>query len=79
MWCSLEIKPNLLILDYFLPGINGLELSERLHAINGLEAVPTMMMSAMLPTQEVAQRGLLGIQKPFDLDIFLDMITHLLA
>ena len=40
------IKPDLFMLDYQLPGINGLELFDRLHAMQGLEAVPALMFSA---------------------------------
>ena len=41
-----SIKPNLFILDYRLPGFDGLELYDRLHAISGLEMVPALIMSA---------------------------------
>src|SRR5947209_13316932 len=40
-----SIKPSLLILDYSLPGIDGLELADRLHSIEGLETVPIIMIS----------------------------------
>src|SRR5438552_16709461 len=47
-----SIKPNLLLLDYMLPGINGIELYDQLRSITGFEHIPAIMMSANLPTRE---------------------------
>lgn len=74
-----SIKPNLFILDYQLPRMNGLELYDRLHAIEGLEQVPAIMMSARLPQQELKKRKIAGMNKPIDLDEFLQTIEKLLA
>jgi len=74
-----KIKPRLLILNYHLPHMNGIELYDRLHALEELEDVPTIMMSAVLPEQEVKQRSIIGIKKPFDLGILLNTIEGLLA
>ena len=41
-----DITPDLSLLDYHLPGMNGLELYNHLHAVKGLEEVPTIMVSA---------------------------------
>ncbi len=73
------IKPNLLILDYQLPHLNGIELYDKIHATNGLEHVPAIMISARLPRQELEQRSIVGMLKPIDLDDFLQAIDHLLA
>ena len=67
------IKPNLFILDYRLPGMNGLELYDRLHATPGLEAIPAILMAATrLETlrPEIEKRQLTAFEKPFDLDAF---------
>ena len=50
------IKPGLFVLDYHLPGMNGIELYDRLHAIETLADVPALMMSARLPQQELEKR-----------------------
>src|SRR6478672_5481406 len=48
-----KIKPQLLILDYRLPTIHGIELHDRLHNTEGLEHVPTIMLSVNAPLQEI--------------------------
>ena len=44
-----SIKPSLFILDYSLPGIDGLKLADHLHLVEGLETIPIVMMSAVSP------------------------------
>jgi len=74
------LKPNLFILDYLLPGIDGLELSDRLHAIKGFESVPTIMLSVNPPArQELERRHITLLKKPFELDALLGTIEQLLA
>jgi len=74
-----KIRPCLLILNYHLPHMNGIELYDRLHALKELEDVPAIMVSAVLPEKEVEQRSIIGIKKPFDLSKLLDTIEGLLA
>ena len=74
-----SIKPCLFITDYWLPQINGLELYDRLQATKDLADTPTIIMSAYLPEQEVKKRNLIGLNKPFELDEFLEIVTKLLA
>ncbi|HEU5226203.1 MAG TPA: response regulator [Ktedonobacteraceae bacterium] len=74
-----SIKPSLFITDYWLPYINGLELYDRLQATKDLADTPTIIMSAYLPEQEVKKRNLVGLNKPFELDEFLEIVTKLLA
>ncbi|HYU71902.1 MAG TPA: response regulator [Ktedonobacteraceae bacterium] len=74
-----SIKPGLFILDYQLPGMNGVELYDKLHAIKALADVPALMMSARLPRQELEKRKIVGMNKPVDLDEFLQTLDQLLA
>ncbi|GHO44451.1 response regulator [Ktedonospora formicarum] len=83
-WQALEAvhntRPCLLITDYCLPSMNGLELHDRLSAEQAYANIPTILMSAFLPpAQEIRQRNLVAISKPFELDEFLDKIDLLLA
>ena len=62
-----NIKPQLLILDYWLPFIQGIELYDRLHNTEGLEEVPAIMLSVNAPVKEINQRHMIYIKKPFDM------------
>jgi CheY-like chemotaxis protein len=73
-----HLKPSLLILDYHLPGIDGLELYDRVHAMPEMRQIPAIMMSARLPQKELEQRDIVGINKPFDLDDFLQQVKDML-
>lgn len=74
----MDIKPSLFILDYQLPRMNGIELYDTLHAIEGLEGVPAILISARLPKQEIDKRHIVGMSKPLELDEFLYTIEELL-
>jgi CheY-like chemotaxis protein len=74
-----EITPDLFLLDYHLPGMNGLELFDQLHAIEGLEHTPTILMSAGVLEHPINNRTLVGISKPVELEKLLDLIEDLLA
>ena len=73
-----HLRPSLIILDYHLPGIDGLELYDRVHAMPEMQQIPAIMMSARLPQRELEQREIVGINKPFDLDDFLEQVKSLL-
>lgn len=74
-----DVTPDLLLLDYQLPGMNGIELYDRLHASKGLEEIPAIMVSARLPRQELTKRSIVGMSKPLDLDELLETIEQLVA
>jgi CheY-like chemotaxis protein len=76
-----EFKPNLFILDYRLHDMNGLELYDLLHEMTGLEDTPAIILSASLDqyAYEIEQRRLIGMSKPFELDIFIALIERVVA
>ncbi len=74
-----SIKPSLFILDYQLPHMNGIQLYDELHANTEFQQVPALMISAQLPVQELKKRHIKGMNKPLDLDEFLQTIEHFLA
>lgn len=74
------IRPDLFVLDYGLPGMNGLQLHDLLHSIAGLETVPTLMISVFTPSLQARQdRHITFVQKPFDIDLLLNVIINLLS
>lgn len=73
-----EVRPNLIILDYYLPSMNGIELYDQLHAIDGLEKVPTIMTSAGVLEHDLQGRHIVGMSKPVGLNKLLDIVAELI-
>ncbi len=74
-----QIHPCLLVLDYKLPGLNGIEIYDHLQNIEETRGIPAIMMSASLPVEELQQRGIYQLRKPMDIGNVIRMITHALA
>ena len=74
-----QVHPCLLLLDYRLPGLNGIELYDRLQQKEETSGVPAIMMSATLPAAELQRRGIHQLRKPMDIGGVIRMITHALA
>ena len=74
-----NIKPQLMILDYWLPTTHGIELYDQLHNTEGLEQVPTIMLSVNAPLKEIKQRQIIYMRKPFDMNKLLEAIDKLLV
>ena len=73
------IIPVLFILNYRLPHMNGIDLYDRLHAHPDLAHIPAMMVSANLPLDELAKRGIVGLEKPLDINDFVDVVKQLIC
>jgi len=75
-----SIVPDLLILDYYLSSMTGLQLYDQLHAINELKHIPAILMSASLEryTNEIQSRNVIGLSKPFELDDLINVIENAL-
>jgi DNA-binding NtrC family response regulator len=71
-------KPDLLILDYHLPGMTGIQLYDHLHARTDLADVPVVLVSSDAPVSEARKRHLPLIHKPFDLDEFLELVEEMI-
>ena len=74
-----EDKPDLLILDYQLPGMNGIDLYDKIHVLPGFEHIPVIIVSAQLPQREIEKRRLVGISKPFELGELFNTLDHFLS
>ena len=76
---AVKMEPCLLLLDYKLPGLNGLEIYDHLQRMEETRGVPAIMMSASLPVEELQQRGIYQLRKPMDIGNVIRMITHAMA
>ena len=74
-----HVRPDLFLLDYRLPGMTGIELYDRLHATEGLENIPAILLTAGVLEHDFRRRRLVGMSKPVDLNKLLDLIEELLA
>ena len=73
-----QITPDLIILDYHLPNMNGIEVYDHLHATNELKHTPTIMMTAGVLEHDFGNRPIVGMSKPVPLSKLLDLIAELL-
>ncbi len=73
-----HLQPDLLLLDYQLPDINGLELYDRLNLIEGFQGIPMLLVSVNPPIPELQRRGLPYLKKPFELDELLAKVDALI-
>jgi CheY-like chemotaxis protein len=73
------VTPALVLLDYQLPGTTGVKVYDHLRAKDELRTLPAIVLSASLPRQELQERHLVGIAKPFDLDVLLETIEQVLT
>ena len=75
-----DIIPDLFLLDYLLPDMNGIELYDRLHKQNKLENIPAILLSAHMIRadlqQAIKQRRLEALEKPFDIERLLTLIEQ---
>ena len=71
-----DLIPDLFIIDYLLPHMNGIELYDILQSRQELAAIPTIIISAHLPRQEIIKRKIIGFKKPFELHELLDIIQE---
>lgn len=76
-----NLLPDLLILDYNLPLMTGIELYDHLHARKEFAHIPALVISAHLNVcKEAAKvRDLACLEKPFELNDLLDMIEKLIV
>lgn len=73
-----EVKPDLLIIDYYLAKENGLDLYDQILSRSGFEATPAVFLTAANEQLHLTfeKRQLVVLEKPFDLDTLLDTIVN---
>ena len=75
------VKPDLLLLDYGLTDMNGLEFYDTIHSVKALEHLPVLIVTAEAARiqKEVKARQLSQLSKPFDLTDLLEAIERLFS
>ena len=75
------VKPDLLILDYRLPGMSGLEFYDTIHLSKALEQLPVLFVSAEVDSiqEKVKVRRLWLLKKPFEIVDLLTVVKQLLS
>lgn len=75
------LKPDLIILDYQLPHMNGIELYDQLRTVNEFTALPVILMTAStgMPWHMLEKRNIVGLGKPLELSTFLEIVEKLLT
>jgi CheY-like chemotaxis protein len=76
-----SVKPDLVIIDYQLPDLDALELSDRLHGLKGLASVPTIIINLHMTSWSERQSGhIIYLRRPFQLhDIYAVVKQALIA
>ena len=76
------IKPSLFPLKSRLPALDGIDLSDQLHSIPGLQRIPAILMKSVSSKQltgEVERWKLILMEQPCELDDVLSTIAPVLS
>ena len=80
---ALERRPDLVLMDIHLPGMNGIEALAKLRAAPETSAIPVLAFTASVMPQDRRQITTAGfdgfLAKPINLKEFLDTIAGALA
>ncbi len=63
---DVDATPDLILLDVGLPGMNGVEVMNRVRSMPSTAAVPVLLLTGLEPTEETSANGV--VQKPFKLE-----------
>lgn len=74
-------RPQLIITDYMMPGMNGIELAEAVRSNQSLEQIPIVLMSGAQSHLGIARPDLFSkvFDKPFEISAVLKAVRALLS
>jgi two-component system cell cycle response regulator DivK len=79
---AIEKKPDLVLMDIQLPGINGIEALRQVRADPGCARIPVVAFTASVTSTDRSQISAAGfdgfLSKPINLKEFLDTVKRLL-
>ncbi|MCK5295475.1 MAG: response regulator [Alphaproteobacteria bacterium] len=79
--CIVAFKPDLVILDVMMPGLNGPDTLQEIHKIPQMAQVPVIFMTAKIQPHEVLEYRKMGVKdvifKPFDPMALADTIQDI--
>lgn len=75
----MTFRPSLLLLDYRLPGENGIELCKKIKDDYKISGLPIIIMSAYPLGSENLEDCDYILHKPFDLDLLIDHVNDLVT
>jgi CheY-like chemotaxis protein len=70
-----ELHPDVILLDYAMPGMDGAEISRRLRADRSTAAIPLILMSACAPAARPRMPVDAELPKPFDLEAMAAVVA----
>jgi excisionase family DNA binding protein len=75
-----DARPDLILLDVMMPQVDGWEMLRRIQERHGAGAIPVVMFSGQVESDEAArERGAQGfVGKPFDLQQLIDQTKQVL-
>lgn len=79
-----QVKPDLIVLDLILPGLDGFEVLEKIKADEALKPVPVIVFSNLGQKEDVERAQYLGaasflVKSNFTLDDLLEKVREQLA
>ena len=81
---AIELKPDLILLDMMLPGLNGIEVITELKANETTRAIPVVVMTAFpsdaqfIESVAVAMGAVKYLAKPVHIDVLVKTVEDLL-
>jgi CheY-like chemotaxis protein len=74
-----ELCPDVILLDYAMPGMDGAEISRQLRADRSTAAIPLILMTATEPMARPRLPVDAELRKPFDLEAMAVLVACAIA